>query len=152
MNLQLDTVDARHLLNEMGSLFPDFEPQIERLDIRAGLYVDIEPVDPISTDDQREGLHVLLTQWMRMDRRITADINDLRHWCCLKKFGAVVKTLPDGQEIKIPARTTTKRWDHNRRRYVRSKLSRSLYSELIDSVFILAAERGSVLKDLERVA
>lgn len=152
MNLKIGTQDARNLINEISKSFRHLRPQLEKLDLRSGLYVDLEPVEPESTDDQREGFHVLLDHWMRMDPRITATKDELRHYICTVHFGVAVKRLPGGQEIHIPARTTTKRWDHDRKRYFPAALPRDDYSALIDLVYRMAAEDGIVLPELERDA
>lgn len=150
MNIKLGTSDARNLLHEIGTMFRHLRPQIEKLDVRAGLCVDLESVEPESTDDQRKGLHVLLNYWIAHDPRIKCDTETLRHWCCMKLFGEVVAIMPDGQEMRLPARTTTRRWCHNRDTYVPSRLSRKRYSDLLEYVPMLAGDRGIVLPELKR--
>lgn len=150
MNLKLGTTDARNLLHEIGTMFRHLKPQIEKLDLRAGLYLDIEPVKPESTDDQREGFHVLLNYWIGMDPRLTISTEDLKEAVCKAMWGVVRLVGPGGQEKLIAARRTTRKWDTDRKRYVRSTLTREEYSALIEFVYRMAAEDGIVLPELER--
>ncbi len=114
--------------------------------------MDIEPVEPESTDDQREGFHVLLDHWLRMDPRITISKEDMKEAVCKAFWGVVRLVGPGGQEKLIAARRTTRKWDTDRKRYVRSSLSREEYSALIEFVCGMAAQDGIVLPELERRA
>ncbi len=152
MNLKIGTADAREFLHQMGLMFRHLRPQLEKMDVRAGLYIDVESVEPESTDDQREGFHVLIDSWLRLDPSITYSAEDLKGAVCKAMWGVVKLTGPGGQEQYIAARRTTRKWDTDKKRYVRSVLSREDYSALIDFTYQMASEDGIQLPELEKAA
>ena len=114
-----------------------------------GIVLTAEPVKERQTDQQREGFHLLLSWWLDLDPRIARDLEELKTKVLIAKFGAAKVTDQHGNEAFIPLRRTTQIFDWDIPGYRRKLLSRSLYIELIDSVYRMASEDGIVLPDLE---
>jgi len=114
-----------------------------------GALVQIEPIEPESSDEQRDGFHVLLDKWMKMDRGISFTKEMLKTRIYIVHFGAAKLTGWSGQEELIPVRTTTRIWDYDKKRYQRKLLSVEQYSELIEFTYRVAAQDGTVLPALD---
>jgi len=117
-----------------------------------GAMVEVTPVEPEYSREEEKGFHWLLNQWLLSDRGITWDVDMLKTKVLIAFFGAVRLTGPGGQEELIPVRRTTSEWDHEKKRYKKKKLSVEQYAELIDFVYQMAAEDGTVLPVMEKAA
>jgi len=115
-----------------------------------GAMVDVSPVEPEYTREEERGFHWLLQQWLVMDRSITWPHETLKTKVLIAHFGAVRLVGPGGQEELIPARRTTSVWDHDKKKYRRKKLSVEQYAELIDFVYRMAAQDGTVLPVMQK--
>jgi hypothetical protein len=101
------------------------------------------------TDEQRSGWHWLLSEWLRLDPGVAKNLEQLKTRVLIAKFGAAKVTDTHGNETLIPLRRTTQIWDWDRSGYRRKLLSRTLYIDLIDETYRLAAQDGIVLPILE---
>lgn len=117
-----------------------------------GAMVEVTPVEPEYSREEEKGFHWLLNQWLLMDRGITWDAEMLKSKVLMACFGAVRLIGPGGQEQLIPARRTTSEWDHDKKRYRKKKLRVEQYADLIDFVYRMAAEDGTVLPVMEKAA
>ena len=114
------------------------------------LDVRIRPAKNEHISEQRSGFHWLLGRWLKMDPRITVDLLTLKAQLQMACFGVVRRVGLHGQEDLIPARTTTRVWDHDLRRYVQEELPKDGYTRLIEFTYASAAEDGVILPELEK--
>lgn len=121
----------------------------EAKDLPLGIVLSAEPVKARRTDQQNDGWHWLLSQWLEMDPGIARDLEQLKTKVLIAHFGAAKVTDSHGNEAFIPVRRTTQAWDWNLPGYKRSLLSRSAFIDLIDATYRLASEDGLILPDLE---
>lgn len=152
MNIKLGTSDAREFLFQLGLMFRNLKPQIERLDLRAGLFVFIVPAEPQSSPEQRKGFHALLDDWWSMDPGVAVDTEALKDKVCRAMWGVCRIETKHGKEAFVTARRTTRKWDVDLKKYVPAPLSKADYSALIDFTYRMAADDGVVLPDNEKAA
>lgn len=115
-----------------------------------GVVLSYDPVVEHQTDEQRAGFHWLLSQWLELAPDVARNLEDLKTKVLIAKFGAAKVTDEHGNVTFIPLRRTTQLWDWDRPGYKRKLLSKSLYIELIDSVYQMASEDGIILPELEK--
>jgi hypothetical protein len=152
LKLQCGTSASKELLGILAGFFRGKREEFEQIASQAqmGITIQVDPIKPQYTREEESGLHLLLAEWLRMDPGITIGIERLKESVCRSMWGVVRLVGIHGQEEFVASRRTTRVWDHERKEYVRSKLSREEYAELIDFVYRLAAEDGIVLPKLER--
>ena len=152
MKLQCGTSASKELLGILAGFFRGKREEFENIAAQAqmGITVQVDPIKPAYTREEEAGFHLLLTEWLRMDPGITIGVERLKEIVCRGMWGSIRLVGPHGQDEYVAARRTTRRWDVERKEYVRSKLSREEYSELIDFVYRMAAEDGIVLPILQK--
>jgi hypothetical protein len=152
LKLQCGTSASKELLGILAGFFRGKREEFEQIASQAqmGITVQVDPIKPAYTREEESGLHWLLTEWLRMDPGITIGVERLKEIVCRGMWGSIRLVGPHGQDEYVAARRTTRRWDVERKEYVRSKLSREEYAELIDFVYRMAAEDGIVLPTLQR--
>lgn len=152
MKLQCGTSASKELLGILAGFFRGKREEFEQIASQAqmGITVQVDPIKPAYTRQEESGFHLLLSEWLRMDPGITIGLEHLKEMVCRGMWGSIRQAGPGGQETYIAARRTTRKWDADRREYVRSKLTREEYAELIDFVYGMAAQDGIVLPKLER--
>lgn len=106
-------------------------------------------IHPDYTRQEEKGFHWLLSQWRRHDPKITSSIDDLKTDVLKACYGVVRTVSFGGQEHYKPARRTTEKFNVDTGKYEHDRLSREAYAELIDFVYRLAAQDGTVLPDLD---
>ena len=116
-----------------------------------GVSVTVEPVAPESSDPQQRGWHWLLHQWLLIDPEIAANLEALKSRLLILMWGCCRVSDRHGNETLIPLRRTTQQWswDVVPPRYVKKKLTRQLYTELVEFTYQKAAEDGTVLPDMD---
>ena len=127
----------------VARLFP------EAVDLPLGIVLSCEPAKEHQTDQQRAGWHWLLSEWLEIDPGVARNLEELKTFVLIAKFGAAKVTDEHGNEAFIPLRRTTQLWDWDRAGYKRKLLSKALYVELIDFTYQMAAQDDVVLPELE---
>jgi len=152
MKLTFGTSDTRNVLEFLAAMKPKEKDALIEVwkEAHMGTTVEVHPIKPAYTREEEAGLHLLLAKWLKMDPGITIGLEHLKEMVCRAMWGSIRQVGPGGQETYIAARRTTRKWDSDRREYVRSKLTRQEYAELIDFVYGMAAQDGVVLPKLER--
>lgn len=118
-----------------------------------GMTVTYELKRPRYSREEESGFHWLLGQWLERDTRIeNFSLEDLKEWVCAKHFGTAVKVDPDGNELPVALRRTTRIWDPDKKRYTRKLLDWDGYSELIAATYRFANERGVTLPEMKKGA
>ena len=140
-NAEYDTTTVTDLLRRQG-IDPD----------TWAVNVDVWADEIENSDDQREGWHLLLSEWFKLDPAIAKNVDQLKTKVLMLKFGAAKVTDQHGNETFIPLRRSTQVFDFDKGGYRRKKLSKKLYSELIEFTYELAAQDGTVLPELKRQA
>lgn len=120
-------------------------PQIA--DVRPGVKLILTKISDDQTDQQRKGFHWLLKQWQLL-RPGEVHFERLKSNLLTSMFGAARMIDETGNEHYIPLRRTTQIWDWDTHCYKNKKLSRSLYTDLIEHVYRMAAEDGSQLPEM----
>ena len=115
------------------------------------LGVEFEPKEIKRQYSRRQecGFHWLVGEWLKRDKRITADVEVLKSQLLKSCFGVAVTYLYGGQKELVPLLRTTKAWDHEANEYVAQKMSRELYTQLIEYTYRKAAEDSIVLPELK---
>ena len=122
-------------------------PQIK--DLRPGVKLILTKISDDQSDQQRKGFHWLLKQWLLLhspDKSV--HFERLKSNVLTTKFGAVRMLDEHGNVHLIPLRRTTQIWDWDLHSYKKKKLSRSLYTDLIEHVYRVAAEDGDQLPEM----
>lgn len=151
MKVKLGTSISRVVLTRLAEVLRGHEDELLELDKEGsmGITLEVNPIKPQYTREEENGFHWLLEQWMKLDPRITYSLSDLKEDVCKAMWGVVRVVGPFGQERLIAARRTTRVWDHDKREYVKARLTREMYAELIDFTYRIAAEDGTVLPIME---
>ena len=150
MKIRIGTSRLFEWLEYTSRLAPQFRDALMPL-AESKLGVEFEPkaIKAQYTRHQECGFHYLINQWMKRDKRITVDQETFKSQLLMACFGAAVTYGYDGQESLVPVRRTTQEWDHEENGYVRKKISRELYTQLIEFVYRMAAEDSIVLPELK---
>ena len=152
MKLRFGTSDTRNVLEFLATMKPKEKDALLAVwkEAHMGTTVQVDPIKPQYTREEEAGFHLLLTEWLRMDPGITIGVERLKEIVCRGMWGSIRLVGPHGQDEYVAARRTTRKWDVERKEYVRSKLSCEEYAELIDFVYRMAAEDGIVLPLLKK--
>lgn len=142
---------AKSLTVNVGSAQYDWPlvqlaPQIGA--IRPGVKLVVTKISDDQTDQQRKGFHWLLRQWQLINPEIGLKFERLKSNVLTSMFGAARMIDELGNEHFIPLRRTTQIWDWELHSYKNKKLSRELYTDLIEHVYRLAAEDGDQLPEM----
>lgn len=137
MSYDLSNLQSKALFQRMGWAWDE--------KILSGYFV---PVKAKHSAKQRRAFHWLIGQWMELDARIGKDADRLKTEILKSHFGVLRVSHEDGNETFIPLKRTTQEWSWDKAAYVRKELTREQYRELIDYVYRIAAEDGTVLPDL----
>ena len=130
----------------------ELAPQIA--DVRPGVKLTLTKISNDQSDQQRKGFHWLLHQWQVLaSPTIPASSTNvpferLKSNILTSMFGAARMIDEHGNEHYIPLRRTTQIWDWDLHSYKNKKLSRELYTDLIEYVYRLAAQDGDQLPDM----
>lgn len=120
-----------------------------------GVDVVVKPVKLRYTREEENGFHWLLRQWVKMENGNSTEKaeQDKKDYVLMKYFGFIHLFDKHGNDVWLPARTTTRQWQWGSKPgYVPCKLSKSDYAELIDATKRMAADDGVVLPELEKEA
>ena len=140
----------REALAALADANPRHAPAILKLmDAKLGYRCTLTRIRRQHTQEQQNTFHWLLSQWLKMDPRLTCDLEQLKTQVLTAMWPTRV-TLPGGQEKVIPLRRTTQSWSFDEKRYVPDPLSVELESELIDFTMNMASEDGIVLPQPEK--
>lgn len=143
MNFKLGTQDAEKVLSFIARKYPGYIEAVRGLAGRMpfGATLEFFAAKPEYSRKQEKKLHALLHYWIE-NSELQCDVEALKHHQCGKEFGMFEMTLPEGQPVEAPVRTTTKVWDHDLKKYVADHLSKQGYSALIDRVIRTANDMG----------
>lgn len=114
--------------------------------------LELKPIGGVQTERQQKGWHWLLDQWLEIDPDIAANKEALKTRLLIAMFGAIKVTDKHGNESYIAARRTTQVWDWDiiPPNYRRKKLSKKLYTDLVEFTYRIAAEDGTQLPIMKR--
>ena len=120
-------------------------PQIA--DVRPGVKLTLTKISNDQSDQQRKGFHWLLHQWQLLNPKL-GKLERLKSNMLTIMFGAARMVDDYGNEHLIPLVRTTQIWDWEIHAYRKKKLSRGLYTDLIECVYRRAGEIGDVLPEM----
>lgn len=123
----------------------ELAPQIA--DVRPGVKLTLTKISNDQSDQQRKGFHWLLHQWLILESP-HIPFERLKSNVLTTMFGAAKMIDEHGNEHFIPLRRTTQIWDWDLHSYKNKKLSRDLYTDLIEHVYRLAAQDGDQLPEM----
>lgn len=121
-------------------------PQIA--DVRPGVKLILTKISNDQSDQQRKGFHWLLQQWLIVDGQRMYKFERLKSNILTSMFGGANMTDEHGNEHLIPLVRTTQIWDWEIHAYRKKKLTRALYTDLIEHVYRLAGEDGDQLPEM----
>ena len=139
MNFILSTSQAQELFKTMG--WP-WEP---------GYFAaEVTPKGKVSSGKQRRGWHWLLDQWLQMDPGVAENKEALKTRLLILMWGAAKVTDRHGNETLIALRRTTQFWDWDMTPpgYRKKKLSKALYTELVEYTYDMAAKDDILLPEM----
>ena len=136
---------ARSILAAIGRHAPlgPLEPWLEGL----GFRLILETIKPSHTDEQRQGFHWLLGEWLKLDPGAAKNMEQLKSQVLIATFGAVKITDPHGNELLMPVKRTTQEWDWDSVSYKKKAMTREQYTQLIESAYRLGPKD---LPEMER--
>ena len=108
----------------------------------------VQPLTQGSSDKQRKGFHWLLREWLKIEPNAAKNFETLKTEMLKIKFG-VIRIRDDYGNVGFkPLRRTTQIWDEDAMGYRRKKLSKKLYTELIEETYYTASQDDIDLPDM----
>ena len=115
-----------------------------------GAQISIVEAKDAQSDLQRKGFHLLLTWWIEMAGKNMRGFEALKTDVLKVQWGVIKVIDSHGNEHFAPLKRTSTEWSWDSMSYIEKPCTKEQYSDLIETVYRMAAEDGIILPELDQ--